>query len=52
MELDISFHESAFKHEVTEADIRWAFKTFVLEEPIEGEEDKYLQIFRRTLWQL
>ncbi|GHV73684.1 hypothetical protein AGMMS49940_09860 [Spirochaetia bacterium] len=44
MELDISFHESAFKHEVTEADIRWAFKTFVFEEPIEGEEDKYLLI--------
>jgi hypothetical protein len=44
MELDISFHESAFKHEVMEADIRWAFKTFVFEEPIEGEEDKYLLI--------
>jgi hypothetical protein len=44
MEQNISFHKSAFKHNVTEADIRWAFKTFVFEEPIEGEKDKYLLI--------
>jgi hypothetical protein len=38
------YHKSAFKHDVTEADVRWAFKTFVFEEPIEGEEGKYLLI--------
>jgi hypothetical protein len=40
----ISFHPPAFKHGITEADIRWAFKTFVFEEPIEGEEGKYVLI--------
>jgi hypothetical protein len=44
MEQNISFHKSAFKHDVTEADVRWAFKTFVFEEPIEGEEDKDLLV--------
>jgi hypothetical protein len=44
MEPEISFHESAFKHGTTKADIFWAFKTFVFEEPIEGEEGKYLLI--------
>ncbi|MHC6203748.1 hypothetical protein ACYULU_11205 [Breznakiellaceae bacterium SP9] len=43
-EPQISFHPSAFKHDITEADIQWAFKTFVFEELIEGEERKYLLI--------
>jgi hypothetical protein len=44
MELGIEFHQAAFKHGCTEADIRWAFKTFVFEELVGGEENKYLLI--------
>jgi hypothetical protein len=42
VEQDIEFNQAAFKHGCTEADIRWAFKTFVFEEPMGGEENKYL----------
>ena len=46
MDIDIKFCKSAFKHGVTEDDIRWAFKTIkydaVLEEP--GWIDKHLLI--------
>lgn len=66
MEYRILFHESAFKHGCTEADIRWAFKTFVFEKPVEGKDGQYLiagydcaakpcgtlRVFRRKLWQL
>ncbi|MDR1429157.1 MAG: hypothetical protein LBI85_02615 [Spirochaetaceae bacterium] len=41
-ELEIIFNETAFKHGVTEADIRWAFKTFKYDQLVEGEENKYL----------
>jgi len=45
-DVDIKFSESAFKHGVTEADIRWAFKTIkydaILEET--GWIDKHLLI--------
>jgi hypothetical protein len=44
MELEIEFNQSAFKHGVSKADIRWAFKTFVFEEPMNGEVNKYLLI--------
>jgi hypothetical protein len=33
MEPEIEFNQAAFKHGCTEADIRWAFKTFVFEVP-------------------
>jgi hypothetical protein len=46
MDVDIKFCKSAFKHGVTEADIRWAFKTIkydaILEEP--GWTDKHRQL--------
>ena len=46
MNVDIRFSESAFKHGVSEADIRWAFKTIkydaILEET--GWTDKHLLI--------
>jgi len=46
MDVIIKFNESAFKHGVTEADIRWAFKTIkydaILEEA--GWIDKHLLI--------
>jgi hypothetical protein len=44
MELEIEFNHAAFKHGCTEADIRWAFKTFVFEEPVGDNENKYLLI--------
>jgi hypothetical protein len=44
MEPAIEFNDAAFKHGVSEADIRWAFKTFVLEEPVDGEDNKFLLI--------
>jgi hypothetical protein len=43
-EPDIICRQSAFKHGVTEADIRWAFKTAEYDSPMEGDEDKYLLI--------
>ena len=51
MDVDIKFCKSAFKHGVTEDDIRWAFKTIkydaILEEP--GWTDKHLLIgFNRS----
>jgi hypothetical protein len=44
MEPNIEFNPAAFKHGVTEMDIRYAFKTFVYEEPLEDLENKYLVI--------
>ena len=41
---DIIFIPSAFKHGVTEADIRWAFRTSEYDSPMEGDEDKHLLI--------
>jgi hypothetical protein len=38
----IKFNQSAFKHGVTEADILWAFETFIYEDPIDGADNKYL----------
>ena len=40
-DLEIVFRQSAFKHDVTEADIRWAFNTMEVDERIEGFENKY-----------
>jgi hypothetical protein len=44
VEPSIEFNQAAFKHGVTEADIRYAFKTFVYEEPLEDFENKHLVI--------
>ena len=44
MEPEIICRPSAFKHKVTEADIRWAFSTARYDLPIEGDEDKRLLI--------
>jgi len=41
---NIKFNRSAFKHGVTPADILWAFQTFVFEDPVEDEENKFLLI--------
>ena len=43
-EPDIICRLSAFKHGVTEVDIRWAFRTAEYDSPLEGDEDKYLLI--------
>ncbi|MCL2066739.1 MAG: hypothetical protein FWG99_04675 [Treponema sp.] len=40
-DLEIIFRQSAFRHGVTEADIRWAFNTVELDELIQGFENKY-----------
>ena len=40
-DLEIVFKQSAFKHGVTEADIRWAFNTVEFDELIQGFENKY-----------
>jgi uncharacterized DUF497 family protein len=40
MDVDIRFSESAFKHNVTMADIRWAFDNVLYDELFcEGDED-------------
>ena len=40
-DLEIIFKQSAFEHGVTEADIRWAFKTVESDELIQGFDNKY-----------
>ena len=40
-DLEIVFKKSAFRHGVTEADIRWAFNTVELDELIKGFDNKY-----------
>jgi len=44
MPVKIEFNPAAFKHGVTETDIRRAFDTFVYEEPLEDFFNKYLLI--------
>jgi hypothetical protein len=41
MELEIIFAPSAFKHRVTEADIRYAYKTRIFARKLEGHDNKY-----------
>ena len=41
-DVEIVFRETAFKHGLTEADIRWAFKTLKYDRLLEGYENKYL----------
>ena len=51
MDVEIKFSISAFKHGVTEADIRWAFKTIKYDAILEenGWSDKHLLIgFNRS----
>jgi hypothetical protein len=40
-DLEIVFKQSAFKHGVSEADIRWAFNTVEFDELIQGFDNKY-----------
>ena len=44
MDAYIEFNQSAFKHGVTEKDIRSAFAHKVLDHPLDGEEEKNLLI--------
>jgi len=46
MDVDIKFSKSAFKHGVTEADIRWAFRTIKYDAILEEANwtDKHLLI--------
>ena len=44
MEPEFRFRRSAFKHGVTEADIKWAFSTARYDLPVEGDEEKRLLI--------
>ena len=42
MYFGIIFNKAAFKHGVTKTDILRAFETFIYEDPIEGDDNKYL----------
>ena len=44
MDIKIIFKKSAFKHNVTEEDIRWAFNTAKYDNLVEGFDNKYLLI--------
>ena len=44
MHIEIIFNESAFKHGITEDDIRTAFTTFLLDYAIGENDGKYLLI--------
>jgi hypothetical protein len=44
MELNIVCNLSAFKHGVTESDIRWAFNTARYDRLVEGDVNRYLLI--------
>jgi hypothetical protein len=44
MNTGIVFNQSAFKHNISEDNIRYAFAHAVVDHPIEGEEDKHLLI--------
>ena len=46
MDIEIKFSRSAFKHGITEADIRWAFRTIKYDAILEenGWSDKHLLI--------
>jgi hypothetical protein len=41
---DIEFNRSAFKHGVSEEDIRWAFFHYRYDGPVEDMENKYLRL--------
>ncbi|GHV11568.1 hypothetical protein AGMMS49938_02470 [Fibrobacterales bacterium] len=43
-ECNIKFNKSAFKHGLSESDILWAFQTFIFEDTLKNEENKYLLI--------
>ena len=42
--LTVECNPSAFKHGVTEDDIRFAFDNKLFEHPVDGQEEKYLLI--------
>ena len=44
MDEGIAFNQSAFKHGVTEKDIRYAFAHAVFDHPVANEDDKNLLI--------
>jgi hypothetical protein len=44
MSINVIFKKSAFKHKVTEEDIRWAFNTAKYDNLVEGFDNKYLLI--------
>ena len=42
MALEIVYKQSAFKHDITESDILWAFNTAKYDRLVEGFDNKYL----------
>jgi hypothetical protein len=44
MDAGIEFNQAAFKHGVTEADIRYAFTHRLFDHPVAGEDNKYLLV--------
>ena len=42
MAVKIEFNPSAFKHGISEADIRRAFDRFIYEDPLEDYDNKFL----------
>jgi len=44
MDIRIIYKKSAFNHDVTEEDIRWAFYTAKYDSLVEGFDNKYLLI--------
>ena len=41
MHIEVLFNKSAFKHGITEPDIRSAFMTFLIDIAIDAEDDEY-----------
>jgi uncharacterized DUF497 family protein len=41
---DVRINKSALKHGISETDIRLAFVNFIYEDPISGEENKFLAV--------
>ena len=41
---EIEFNKSAFRHNISEEDIRWAFFHYRYDGPIENMENKYIRL--------
>jgi hypothetical protein len=44
LDIEVEFTESAFNHQIPEADIYWAFESFIFEERIKDEKDQYVLV--------
>jgi hypothetical protein len=46
---DVRINKSALKHGILEVDIRIALTNFIYEDPISGEENKFLAVYAKKL---